>query len=152
MSDIRLKHDGWVVVADGSKALFLRNEGDEKFPHLEVFREEEQDNPPTHEQGAHKPGRMPSGGNGHRSAVADTDWHQLAEDRFAKDLSEILYRQAHKQKFKDLILIAAPSVLGEMRKELHKEVSDKIIAEIDKDLTNHPVDKIEQLVLADDAA
>ncbi|TDH38588.1 host attachment protein [Pseudohoeflea suaedae] len=152
MSDIRLKHDGWVVVADGSKALFLRNEGDEKFPHLEVFREEEQDNPPTHEQGTHKPGRMPGGGKGHRSAVADTDWHQLAEDRFAKDLSNILYRQAHKQKFKDLVLIAAPAVLGEMRKELHKEVSDRIIAEIDKDLTNHPVDKIEQLVLADDAA
>jgi protein required for attachment to host cells len=152
MSDIRLKHDGWVVVADGSKALFLRNSGDEKFPQLEVFREEEQENPPTHEQGTHRPGRMPSGGNGHRSAVADTDWHQLAEDRFAKDLAGILYRQAHKHNYKDLVLVAAPSVLGEMRKELHKEVSDKIVAEIDKDLTNHPVDQIEKLVLASDAA
>lgn len=151
MSDIRLKHDGWVVVADGSKALFLRNSGDEKFPMLEVFREEEQENPPTHEQGAHKPGRMHDG-NQHRSSVADTDWHQLAEDRFAKDLAGILYRQAHRHKYNDLILVAAPSVLGEMRKELHKEVSDKIIAEIAKDLTNHPVDKIEKLVLADDAA
>ena len=152
MSDIRLKHDGWVVVADGSKALFLRNSGDEKFPHLEVFREEAQENPPTREQGAHKPGRMNYSGPGHRSSVADTDWHQLAEDRFAKDLAGILYRQAHRHNYKDLILVAAPAVLGEMRKELHKEVSDKVIAEIDKDLTNHPVDQIEKLILADDAA
>ncbi|MBW3097014.1 host attachment family protein [Pseudohoeflea coraliihabitans] len=148
MSDIRLKHDGWVVVADGSKALFLRNSGDEMYPQLEVFREEEQDNPPSREQGANRPGRMGDAGSHHRSAVADTDWHQLAEDRFAKELAEILYRQAHKQKFDHLVLVAAPHVLGEMRKELHKEVTDRLIAEVDKDLTNHPVDKIEKLLLA----
>lgn len=148
MSDIRLKHDGWVVVADGRKALFLRNTGDARFPVLEVFREEEQDNPPTREQAANRPGRLADGSGVHRSAVADTDWHQLAEDRFAKDLAGILYRQAHQHKYENLILVASPQILGEMRKELHKEVADKVIAEIDKDLTNHPVEEIERLLLA----
>src|SRR5690606_16991809 len=31
MSALALNHDAWVVVLDGRKALFLRNEGDEKF-------------------------------------------------------------------------------------------------------------------------
>ncbi|TIO99116.1 MAG: host attachment protein, partial [Mesorhizobium sp.] len=30
--NIKLKRGLWVVVADGEKALFLRNEGDSKFP------------------------------------------------------------------------------------------------------------------------
>lgn len=147
-AQIRLKHEGWVVVADGGKALFLRNAGDEKFPNLEVFRKEEQDNPPTHEQGTDRPGRFNDGPSAHRSAVADTDWHALAEDRFATDLSDILYKRAHKGDFDQVVLVAAPSVLGELRKHLHKEVSSRVIGEIDKDLTNHAVGDIETLVLA----
>lgn len=144
---IRLKHHGWVVVADGAKALFLRNEGDEKFPNLEVFRKEEQDNPPTSEQGTDRPGRFNDGPQVHRSAVQETDWHELAEGHFAHDLADILYKRAHKGDFDEIIIVAAPSVLGHVRKQLHKEVSDRVIAEVDKDLTNHPIDEIEKLVL-----
>src|SRR5690606_28340565 len=114
---------------------------------LEVFREEVQDNPPTREQGTSRPGRMRDSVGPHNSAMEMTDWHQLAEDRFAKDLAEILYRQAHAGRFKELVLVAAPSILGELRKELHKEASDRLVAEVAKDLTNHPVDQIGKLVL-----
>lgn len=146
---IELKHDGWVVIADGAKALFLRNEGDEKFPNLQVFREEEQDNPPNREQAANRRGRFNDGPSAHRSAVDDTDWHELAEERFAKQLAEILYKQAHNGSFSQIVIVAAPAVLGDVRKEMHKEVADRVIAEIDKDLTNHPVHEIETLVLGD---
>ncbi|MEO9529493.1 host attachment family protein [Roseibium sp.] len=145
-SSIRLKHDGWIVVADGAKALFLRNEGDEKFPNLEIFKKKEQDNPATHDQGTDRPGRLSDGPGAHRSAVAETDWHALAEDRFASELSDILYKRAHKGDFSQLVLVAAPSVLGEIRKNLHKEVASKVIAEIDKDLTNHEIGDIETIV------
>ncbi|QBK31291.1 host attachment protein [Roseitalea porphyridii] len=159
--EIRLKHDGWIVVADGEKALFLRNEGDEKFPNLEVFREDEQRNPPTREQGTDTPGRfndgapssraMPAGSAGaHRSAVQETDWHRLEKDRFARQVAECLYKYAHAGRFEHLVIAAAPHVLGEIRKELHKEVADRVIAEVDKDLTNHEVDKIEKLLLHSD--
>jgi protein required for attachment to host cells len=143
---IRLKQGGWVVVADGSKALFLKNAGNEKFPNLEVFRKETQDNPPNRDQMSDKPGRLSDGPQGHRSAVSEADWHALAENDFAADLAEKLYKRAHKGKFDEIVLVAAPSVLGQVRKRLHKEVSDRVIAEIDKDLTNHPVDRIEKLV------
>lgn len=153
MSDdkIALKHDGWVVVADGGKALYLRNEGDEKFPNLQVFREDEQENPPDRQQGTDKPGRFNDGRSVHRSAVQETDWHQLQEDRFAKEIAERLYKYAFAGRFDQLVIVAAPQVLGVIRPELHKEVSERLVAEIDKDLTNHPVEKIEKLILQSDA-
>jgi protein required for attachment to host cells len=83
---------------------------------------------------------------GQRSAVAETDWHRLAKDRFADDLADILYKQAHRGRFRRLVIVAAPHVLGELRNKLHPEVARKVIAEIPETLTNHPVDKIEQHV------
>lgn len=143
---IRLKRNGWVVVADGAKALFLENTGNEFSPHLSVFKKETQDNPANRNQTSDRPGRFNDGPQAHRSAVSEADWHQLAEDNFAADLADTLYKRAHKGKFDAIVLVAAPSVLGEVRKQLHKEVSDRVIAEIDKDLTNHPVDEIEKIV------
>lgn len=138
----------WVLVADGEKALFLRNIGDADDPNLEVFREEDQDNPPTHDQGTDRPGRFNDGPSAQRSAVADTDWHWLAKERFAADLADILYKKAHAGRFDRLIVVAAPKILGELRKDLHVEVTDRIVAEVDLTLTNTPVDDIATRIVA----
>lgn len=143
---IRLKHGLWVIVADGEKALFLRNQGDARFPNLEVVQEMEQENPPTREQGSDRPGRYNDGPTVHRSAVQDTDWHRLNKDRFAGEIAERLYSLAHRGEFEDLVLIAPPRVLGEMRQKLHQEVGDKVRAEIPKTLTNHTIAQIENLL------
>ena len=148
----RITNGTWVLVADGEKALFLENQTDGEDPFLEVFREEEQDNPPNREQAANRRGRFNDGPSVHRSAVADTDWHQLAKDRFAKEVAEMLYKQAHKGKYDRLVLVAPPHTLGELRKELHQEVSDKVVGEIPKTLTNHTIEDIEKIVMDDLAA
>lgn len=140
----KLSHDAWVLIADGEKALFLKNITDGENPNLEVVRKEEQDNPKDIDQSANRPGRMPDNGQGQRSAMDDTDWHELAKERFADDLADLLYKQAHKHKFEQIVLVASPDTLGELRKKLHKEVEDKVIAEIPKNLTNHPIDEIEK--------
>lgn len=141
-----LTHDTWVLIADGEKALFLKNTLDAKSPGLEVIRKEKQDNPSDAEQSANRPGRKQDTGVQQVSAMEDTDWHQLAKDRFADDLAEWLYKQAHRGAFDRIVLVAPAGVLGEMRKKLHKEVADKVVAELDKDLTNHPLNKIESLL------
>lgn len=141
-----LTHGTWVLVADGEKALFLHNLTDAEDPNLVVFREEEQDNPPTRDQGTDRPGRFNDGPSIQRSAVADTDWHWLEKERFASDLADILYLKAHRNEFERLILCASPKILGELRKELHKEVSDRVVAEADLTLTNHPVEEITKRV------
>ncbi|MER9330134.1 host attachment family protein [Mesorhizobium sp. M0152] len=148
MSTIKLKHGIWIMVADGEKALFLKNVGDSKFPNLEVVREMEQDNPPTREQGSDSPGRYNDGVSPHRSSVEDTDWHRLGKERFADEIADQLYKLAHGGEFNEIILVAPPMVLGTMRKKLHKEVEDKVAAEIPKTLTNHAIPDIEALLQA----
>ncbi|TIX03020.1 MAG: host attachment protein, partial [Mesorhizobium sp.] len=61
MSNVTLKHGLWIVVADGEKALFLRNEGNTRNPDLQVVQEMEQENPATREQGSDRPGRYNDG-------------------------------------------------------------------------------------------
>jgi protein required for attachment to host cells len=142
--NVKLKHGLWVIVADGEKALSLRNRGDNKFPNLEVVQEMEQENPATREQGTDKPGRQSN--EGPRSAVEETDWHRLGKERFAAEIAERLYKLAHRGAFDELVLIAPPQVLGEMRQKLHKEVSEKVQAEIPKTLTRHTISDIESLL------
>jgi protein required for attachment to host cells len=136
-----LTNETWVLVADGEKALFLRNAGDAARPNLQVERKKK--------QGASRPGRFNDGPSVHRSAVGDTDWHQLARERFADDLAEMLYQRAHEGAFERIILVAAPDILGELRARMHKEVADRVVGEIPKTLTNHPVERIEKLLVAD---
>ncbi|EDZ47972.1 host attachment family protein [Leisingera daeponensis] len=136
----------WVLVADSEKALFLENTTDAQNPNLKVRRKDEQENPSNREQSANRPGRFNDGPSVHRSAVDDTDWHQLAKERFASDLADRLYKMAHKGQFERLVLVAAPEVLGELRKNLHKEVADRVVAEVAKNLTNHETSKIESMV------
>lgn len=144
-----LTHGTWVLVADGEKALFLRNDLDQINPGLTVVREESQPNPANGASMSDRPGRMPDPGAGQRSAMEVPDWHRLAKDRFADELSDILYRYAHKGAFARIVLVAPARVLGELRRKLHKEVAQRVIAEVPKDLTNHPLDTIETMLKAE---
>ncbi|MER8741592.1 host attachment family protein [Mesorhizobium sp. M1004] len=148
MSKINLKHGLLVMVADGEKALFLKNEGDNLYPHLQLFQEMKQDNPATREQGSDSPGRYNDGPSVHRSAVEETDWHRQGKERFAEEIADRLYKLAHHGIFDDIVLVAPPLVLGTMRKKLHKEVTDKVQAEIPKTLTNRPLIDIEAMLQA----
>jgi protein required for attachment to host cells len=148
MDDIRIPHDTLVFVGDGAKALFLRNKGDAELINLVVERIAAQDNPPTREQGTDRPGRSFASAGTHRAAMEETDWHRVAEERFAGEMADRLYRLAHAGRFDRLVVIAPPKVLGNLRKAFHKEVSDRVTAEIPKELTSHPVDQIEKLLAA----
>ncbi|MCE7029922.1 host attachment family protein [Jiella avicenniae] len=148
MLDKPIDYKTWILVADGEKALFLENVGDGELPNFEIRRVEEHENPPAREQGANKPGRMSDAGSGHRSAVEDTDWHRLEKERFAAEIADILYRMAHRGRFEKIVIAAPPRILGEMRQHYHKEVVARIVGEVDKDFTNHPLDQIEKRLAA----
>ena len=143
-----LPHNAWVLVADSEKALFLINRGDAQDMHLDVIRKEEQDNPKAQDWAANRPGRFNDGPSVHRSAVADTDWHELEKERFAKDLSDRLYKHAQRGDFDHIAIVASRVVLGTLRDEMHKEVTDRLILDVPKVLTNHPIEDIEQAIAA----
>jgi protein required for attachment to host cells len=146
---MQVPHNSVVVVADGEKMLFFRNEGDAEFLKLEVERKREQDNPADRDQKTSEAGRTfdASGGAG-RSAYEETDFHQLAEDRFAAETAELLKKRALRNDYDSLIVVAPPRTLGELRKHYHKEVEKRLSGEIAKDLTGHPVEEIEKIIAA----
>ena len=90
MSGLSIREGEWVVVCDGAKALVLQNAGDAKFPNLKTLEVFEQKDPPTHEQGADRPGRTNASVGPGRSAVSQTDWHDRAEEAFLTKLAHHL--------------------------------------------------------------
>ena len=143
---MKIPHDAWVLVLDGEKFLLLRNQGDEDIMDLRIIDHEEVVNPPTRSQGTDRPGRMPDDGPGMMSAMNETDWHALEKERFADDMADRLRKWAMENRFERIVVVADPRSLGELRKEYHQTVRDRIAAEIDKDLTNMPVDRIEAVL------
>ncbi len=130
-----------------SFGLFFRNEGDDDHPDLTIIAAEQQADPADHDIKSDLAGRKPGNpGVGGGSTAGEADFHQQAEDRFAADTALMLKSRALANDFESLIIIAPPQTLGELRKHYHGEVSKRLAGEIAKDLVNHPVDKIEDII------
>lgn len=150
MNRLKMPHNAYVLVGDGRKALFLRNDGDEKFLNLRSEKVFEDENPPTHEQGSERPGRISKASQtGGKSAVEPTDWHDIEEHRFARRVAAAMEDMIRAGKAKALVVVAPPRTLAELRSAFHSDVKAFIIAEINKDLTGHPVDEIEKHLTVD---
>ena len=119
---LKIPNNALVFVGDGRKALFLRNDGDAKFPDLKAEKVFEEENPSTHEQGSDRPGRV-SGAvlSGRRSAVEPTDWHDIEEHRFARKVAAAMEQMVGAGWTTALIVVAPPKTLAELRNAFHPD-------------------------------
>jgi protein required for attachment to host cells len=132
-----------VLVADGRKALLLTNRGDAAYPNLRLEETiENAANPPNRAQGTDRPGRTFQSVGQARSAMETTDLHEISEVAFAKQAARMLVRLANSRSSAKIVVVAPPRTLAELRTAL-SGVEARIIAEVAKDLTNHPIAKIE---------
>ena len=145
---VRIPRNAYVFVGDGRKALFLRNDGDAMFPKLQTERVMTHDNPPTREQGTDRPGSSHASVGSRRSSMEQTDWHEIEEQRFAKEVADALAVLVREKHVSALIIAAPPRTLAELRRAFHPDVTRLIIAEIDKDFTHQPVHDIERRLTA----
>lgn len=145
---MQVPNGGVVMVADGAKMLFFRNQGDAEFLKLEVERKREQENLSDRELMTDGHGAAPGGAGPGGSTYERPDHHQIEEDRFAAEAADMLNRRALQGEFESLIIVAPPKSLGELRKHYHKEVEKRLAGEIAKDLTGHPVEEIEKILIA----
>ncbi|MEX0317283.1 MAG: host attachment family protein [Ruegeria sp.] len=136
----------WVVIADGEKALVMENITDAADPNLVVVSVEEQDTNNGASRPADRAGRRFDSGPGQKSAMEETDWQGHAQSMFVQDVADLLYRKGYKGAYERLVLVASPHVLGLLRRRLHKEVLNKVVAEVNKTLTNHPLNKVERVL------
>jgi protein required for attachment to host cells len=113
-----------VAVADGEKLNLFRNAGDEADMKLEAMPHQ-----------AIEPTGSSSGG--HQSSSANPEIGQAGEDGFASGVVRHLNQQVLSGAIAELVIIAAPRTLGEMRKQYHKALAAVLKGEIAKDLTGH---------------
>lgn len=148
MTKLSIPHDAFIFVGDGRKALFLRNEGDEKFANFVTVQVLADVNPPSHDQGTDRPGRaFASAHSSARSAVEQTDWHEIEEHRFAQRAAAALETIVRERAAPALVIAAPAKTLADLRHSLHNDVKERIIAEIDKDFTKIPVWEIERHIV-----
>lgn len=124
----QIPHNALIVVADGAGATLFRNTGSD---HELTLKEERKLTPKDlSEEG-------PSG-----SRPEDQTPRQTDEATFAKQLTHALYKMNHAKQFSQLVLIADPQTLGQMRSAMHKTVEASILFSLAKDLTNHSMSDI----------
>lgn len=150
MPRLKIVNGTWILIGDGQRALFLTNDGDELNLNLHRLSVEERDNPPAREQGTDAPGRAFGSLGQIHSAVEPTDWHEFEKERFAVSIADRINKAAHAGAFDHIVIVAPPKILGDLRREFSKETESKIIAEINKDLTRHPIGEIERLLMITD--
>jgi protein required for attachment to host cells len=144
MSEFSVGNGAWVLVGDGRRALFFQNQGDAELLDLRVVETRVDDNPPTHEQGTDRPGRSFTSFSPGRSAVQNVDWHEMEEERFARAMADRINQAAESGELNAIAIIAPPKALGEIRKELSVKAQSKVVGELAKDLTRHPLKDIEK--------
>ncbi len=147
-----IPHGALVLVADGKKMLFLRNQGDEEIIDLRTEAHDERQDRKDRDIKTDAPGsQSPRVGMG-RDTMEETDFHQQEEDRWVKDAAEELKKRALRNDFEALVVIAPPKALGVLRKELHKEVEKRIVATINKEMTDRPIADIEAMLVGEAAS
>jgi protein required for attachment to host cells len=150
MESVQVPTNALVLVSDGRRARLLRNQGTPVNPQLVVEKSIDRENPPTREQGTDKPGRRygatVNGTGTFRGAIEQTDYHQQQEERFAAEIAELLYKLGHAGNFEQLVVVAPPRMLGDLRAKFHPEVAGAVVAELPRDLTQYSVPEIGRML------
>mgnify|MGYP000630998972 CR=1 FL=1 len=132
---MKVPHKAHVALVDGTRFLVLRNVGPIFEPKLSVLEEPSLD--PSNYSAAVRNQDDAS------QLKGKTDLDELAH---AAAAAEWLNAKAIAGTFEDLVVIADPKTLGEMRRHYHPELVKRLAAEVDKALAHEPLDKVEKVL------
>lgn len=132
---MKLRNKAHVALVDGTRFVLMRNVGQAFEPKLEE---------------AAKPDLEPtnfSAGVRHQDASSQrtgaTDLNELAHGAAA---AEWLNARAVAGEIEELLVIADPKTLGEMRRHYHSELESRLVGEIPKTMTREPIPRIEAAI------
>jgi protein required for attachment to host cells len=136
------KRTTWLATFNGATAHIYRCD----VPAGKIFLVE-------NEEGPHKPafadhpGKVYESASSARSAAEPhTDPERALEDSFVGKVVEKLAAQARAGLFDQLIVAAGPRALGAFRKVAPKDLSAKVISELDKDYTSSNAEELERII------
>jgi len=132
-----------IVVADSTRArIFNADSTNSVFKEIETMAHPEGR---MHEQNmtSDSPGKgSGKGGGGDHSYQEKMEPKEHEIVVFAKRIAAYLDGMRKANKLINLMLIAAPAFLGELRTHLSKDTSEKIIFELNKNIAHHSVEDI----------
>jgi protein required for attachment to host cells len=132
---VRLPVNALVVIANGERCCIMRNIGTPLEPRLERVRELDLELT-NFSAGV----GLPDPARGHNGS---TNLDELAH---GAAIAEWLNAEALKGQLQELVIIADPKTLGQIRQHCHQELQKLIVGEIAKDLTNSPLPAIQQII------
>lgn len=128
-----------IVVADSSRArIFSADSAHSPMNEIEDMAHPEGR---MHEQNmvSDMPGK---GGGGDHTYQEKIEPKKEEMIEFAKLIADYLDETRKANKLNELLIIAAPAFLGELRNHLSNETSEKIVFELDKNLAQHSAEDI----------
>jgi len=128
---MKCPHNAHVALVDGERFVLLRNEGQLFEPRLAKVAE------PSLEPTNFSAGVRHQDEIGQRRGSTD-----LGELAHAAAAAEWLNSKALGGEIEELVVVADPKTLGEMRRHYHKQLSSRIVGELDKALTGEPLEKV----------
>lgn len=132
---MKCPHNCHVALVDGHRFRILRNEGQPFEPKLKEMSQPSLD--PTNFSAGVRNQEEPG------TRKTETDLEELAH---AAAAAEWLNKQAIANEIDDLVIIADPKSLGEMRRHYHKELKTRLVGEIDKAIANDALQSVEQAI------
>jgi protein required for attachment to host cells len=129
----------WILFANRAGAhIFEREDLDQKWTPVKQFK-----NPkgklPNRELDSDRPGKSFASSVGGKAIGGHQygnrkDSHEVATERFTKELAVYLSKEALKKRYNGIFLVAEPHFLGILRKRLDKKTRDKVLTSIPKDV------------------
>ena len=132
----------WIVIADGSRARILVNEGPNKGVQFVPGTDFRHELPLNREIYADRPGRAFDSSSPARSAMEQPDAHALEKARFVQQIVHFVNEQLQTKAFDRWLLIAPPEILGDFRRALTPQLKATLMDELPKDLTKVPTNEV----------
>jgi len=135
----------WILLADATRARVFTCGGEDEG--IRAVEDGEIENTELHrhtrDAGSDRPGRSYESVGGARHAQEPrVDLHRQEKERFARKIADYLASNAQSNRFDELILVAPPQFLGELRDGLDKQTASRVIREVAKDLMKLPAPKL----------
>jgi len=133
----------WVLVSDSSHARFFTAER-ASAPIIEV---EDLTHPEARQHASDittdLPGKQHDANtSGHHGVDTTSDPHKQEVIQFGREVAGHLQKKITRNEFSYLIIVAEPSFLGVLRKELDPKVKRAVTLEVDKNMVRHSVEDI----------
>ncbi|ABC64961.1 host attachment protein [Erythrobacter litoralis] len=132
---MKVPHNAHVAIVDGERFILMQNTGKPFEPELKTLEEPDLTNSNY------------SAGVRHQDDIGQRLGRtQLEELAHGAAVAECLNAKAIAGEIENILIVADPKSLGEMRNHYHSELEKRIVGEIDKTVTGESSDRIAKII------